>query len=226
MITRACSPIVKAGSSCKVPFAHLAWPAPWRLGLRKLSILFRTECKPGDVIIVNDPWLLAGHLNDVCVLSPGILQGTNSCFYVMRFSPLRHWRAVASDNREVYEEGLFIPPLKLYEAGVLNEGVLNLIRWNVSTPEQVIGDIRSQVASNHVCAEKVVEMLTDEGLDDLEDLAEEIICRTETSMRTSHRKIPNGQYCYKGLIEGAGKREDIKHQSCSKCQRYRYFCRF
>ena len=53
-------------------------------------------------------------------------------------------------------------------------------------------------------------MLSDEGLDDLEDLAEEIICRTETSMRRAIEKIPNGQYCYKGLIEGAGKREDIR----------------
>ncbi len=180
------------------------------LGVKKIVHSFRyAEYKPGDVLIVNDPWLLAGHLNDVCVLSPIFYQERIVAFTACVFHHSDIGGRVASDNREVYEEGLFIPPLKLYEAGTLNESVLNLIRWNVRTPEQVIGDIRSQVASNHVCAEKVVEMLSDEGLDDLEDLAEEIICRTETSMRRAIEKIPNGQYCYQGLIEGAGKRDDI-----------------
>ena len=72
---------------------------------------------------------------------------------------------VSSDNREVYEEGLFIPPLKLYDAGRLNQEVLDLIRWNVRTPEEVTGDIRSQVAANHVCAQKVAEMLADRVFD-------------------------------------------------------------
>jgi N-methylhydantoinase B len=103
----------------------------------------------------------------------------------------------------------FIPPLKLYAAGVLNESVLELIRWNVRTPEEVTGDIRSQVAANHVCARKVIEMLEDEGLDTLDDLADEIIDRTEMSMRAAISKIPNGVYPYEGIIEGAGKREDI-----------------
>jgi N-methylhydantoinase B len=116
---------------------------------------------------------------------------------------------VASDNRQVYEEGIYIPPLKLYEAGVLNESVLELIRWNVRTPEEVTGDIRSQVAANHVCAQKVIEMLADEGLDTLDDLADEIIERTEKSMRAAISKIPNGVYPYEGVIEGAGSREDI-----------------
>ncbi|MHB8205638.1 MAG: hydantoinase B/oxoprolinase family protein, partial [Desulfomonilaceae bacterium] len=181
------------------------------LGVKRIIHSFPyNEYKPGDVIIVNDPWLLAGHLNDVCVMSPVFYKERIVAFTSCVFHHSDIGGRVASDNREVYEEGLFIPPLKLYEAGALNEAVLNLIRWNVRTPDQVIGDIRSQVASNHVCAEKVVEMLSDEGLDDLDDLAEEIICRTEASMRMAIEKIPNGHYCYQGLIEGAGKREDIK----------------
>jgi N-methylhydantoinase B len=87
--------------------------------------------------------------------------------------------------------------------------VLNLIRWNVRTPEEVTGDIRSQVAANHVCALKVIEMLQDEGLDTLDDLADEIIDRTEKSMREAITKIPNGIYPYEGIIEGAGQRDDI-----------------
>ena len=165
--------------------------------------------QPGDVFIVNDPWLLAGHLNDVCVMSPIFYKARPVAFTACVFHHSDIGGRVASDNRQVYEEGIFIPPLKLYAAGVLNESVLELIRWNVRTPEEVTGDIRSQVAANHVCAQKVIEMLEDEGLDSLDDLADEIIDRTEMSMRAAISKIPNGVYPYDGIIEGAGKREDI-----------------
>jgi len=165
--------------------------------------------QPGDVFIVNDPWLLAGHLNDVCVMTPIFYRERPVAFTACVFHHSDIGGRVASDNRQVYEEGIFIPPLKLYAAGVLNESVLELIRWNVRTPEEVTGDIRSQVAANHVCAQKVIEMLEDEGLDTLDDLADEIIDRTEKSMRAAISKIPNGVYPYEGIIEGAGKREDI-----------------
>jgi N-methylhydantoinase B len=165
--------------------------------------------RPGDVIIVNDPWLLAGHLNDVCVLSPIFFKEKPIAFTACVFHHSDIGGRVSSDNREVHEEGLFIPPIKLYDAGVLNEAVLEMIRWNVRTPEEVTGDIRSQVAANHVCAQKIIEMMSDEGLETLEGLADEIIGRTELSMRSAISKIPDGVYPYKGIIEGAGERNDI-----------------
>ncbi len=180
------------------------------LGVKKLvNSIPLSDYRPGDVFIVNDPWLLAGHLNDVCVMSPIFYKERPVAFTACVFHHSDIGGRVASDNRQVYEEGIFIPPLRLYEAGVLNESVLNLIRWNVRTPEEVTGDIRSQVAANHVCAQKVIEMLEDEGLDTLDDLADEIIDRTEKSMREAIAKIPNGTYPYEGIIEGAGKRDDI-----------------
>jgi len=168
------------------------------------------DYRPGDVFIVNDPWLLAGHLNDVCVLSPIFFKGKPVAFTACVFHHADIGGRVASDNREVYEEGIFIPPLKLYDAGVLNQSVLDMIRWNVRTPEEVTGDIRSQVAANHVCAQKVIEMMTDEGLDSLDELADEIIGRTEKSMRRAIANIPNGIYPYRGLIEGTSNRDDIQ----------------
>jgi len=180
------------------------------LGVKKIIHHFPLEeYRPGDVIIVNDPWLLAGHLNDICVLSPIFYKGELVAFTACVFHHSDIGGRVSSDNREVHEEGLFIPPIKLYEAGKLNEAVTEMIRWNVRTPEQVIGDIRSQVAANHVCSEKIVEMMKEEGLEDLDDLASEIISRTEDSMRRAISKIPDGVYPYEGLIEGAGGREDI-----------------
>ena len=168
------------------------------------------EYAPGDVIVVNDPWLLAGHLNDVCVLSPIFYKEKPVAFTACVFHHSDIGGRVSSDNREVYEEGLFIPPVKLYDAGVLNEAVLEMIRWNVRTPEEVTGDLRSQVAANHVCAEKIIEMMDDEGLSTLDDLADEIIARTENSMRNAIQSIPNGTYPFEGVIEGSGKRGDIK----------------
>jgi N-methylhydantoinase B len=181
------------------------------LGVKKvIQSVPLDDYQDGDVIIVNDPWLLAGHLNDVCVLSPIFYKSKPVAFTACVFHHSDIGGRVSSDNREVFEEGLFIPLIKLYNAGVLNEDVLNLIRWNVRTPEEVTGDIRSQVAANHVCGEKIVEMLADEGLETLEDLADEIIQRTERSMRQAIKKIPDGVYPYEGVIEGAGDRNDIK----------------
>ncbi|UCF91570.1 MAG: hydantoinase B/oxoprolinase family protein [Desulfobacterales bacterium] len=180
------------------------------LGVKKIiNSVPREDYHPGDVLIVNDPWLLAGHLNDVCVLSPIFFKGRPVAFTACVFHHSDIGGRVSSDNREVYEEGLFIPPIKLYDAGVLNEAVLNMIRWNVRTPEEVTGDIRSQVAANHVCSQKIIELLEDEGLDTLDDLADEIIARTEASMRTAIAKIPDGIYPYAGVIEGAGTRQDV-----------------
>jgi N-methylhydantoinase B/oxoprolinase/acetone carboxylase alpha subunit len=181
------------------------------IGVKNVIRGFSKESwQPGDVLIVNDPWLLAGHLNDVCVLSPIFHKERLVAFTACVFHHADIGGRVASDNREVYEEGLFIPPVKLYAAGEPNRALLDMIRWNVRTPEEVIGDIRSQVAANHVCAQKIIEMMTDEGLDDLTELADEIIGRTEKSMGDAVEKIPDGSYPYTGVIEGAGSRPDIK----------------
>ncbi|MHC5036370.1 MAG: hydantoinase B/oxoprolinase family protein [Planctomycetota bacterium] len=165
--------------------------------------------RPGDVFITNDPWALAGHLNDVCVWSPIFFKTTLVAFTACVFHHSDIGGRVSSDNHDVYEDGLFIPLVKLYEAGEPNEAVFEMIRWNVRTPDQVIGDIRSQIAANHVCAEKVVQMLEEYGLEDLQALADEIIGRTEGSMRSAIEQIPDGIYRSEGIIEQMEGREDI-----------------
>jgi len=181
------------------------------LGVKKvINSIPLEDYRQEDVFIVNDPWLLAGHLNDVCVLSPIFFKGRPVAFTACVFHHSDIGGRVSSDNREVFEEGIYIPVAKLYDAGKLNEDLLNMIRWNVRTPKEVTGDIRSQVAANHVCAQKIMEMMEDEGLDTLDDLADEIIGRTETSMRSAIAKIADGTYAHEGIIEGAGKKPDIK----------------
>ena len=180
------------------------------LGIKNLvNSLSPDTYRPGDIFITNDPWALAGHLNDVCVMSPIFYNDTPVAFTACVFHHSDIGGRVSSDNHEVFEEGLFIPLVKLYTEGVLNESVLEMIRWNVRTPDEVIGDIRSQIAANHVCAEKICQMLKESGLDDLDDLADQIISRTEKSMREEIEKIPDGVYRAEGIVEQMKGRGDV-----------------
>ncbi|MHB8111745.1 MAG: hydantoinase B/oxoprolinase family protein, partial [Syntrophorhabdaceae bacterium] len=172
------------------------------LGIKNLVKKYPIEhYQPGDVFITNDPWALAGHLNDVCVMSPIFYKDNLVAFTACVFHHSDIGGRVASDNHDVFEEGLFIPFVKLYDKAVLNESVLDLIRWNVRTPDEVIGDIRSQIAANHVCGEKIGQMLKESDLENLDDLADQIIGLTEKSMREEIDKIPDGVYHTRGVIE-------------------------
>lgn len=180
------------------------------LGIKNLvNKLPADSYKPGDVFITNDPWALAGHLNDVCVISPIFYKDRLTAFTACVFHHSDIGGRVSSDNHDVYEDGLFIPLVKLYEGGVINEAVMEMIRWNVRTPDEVTGDIRSQIAANHVCAEKICQMLYEYDLDDLDDLADEIIGRTENSMREAIKKIPDGVYRAEGIVEQMEGKEDV-----------------
>jgi len=180
------------------------------LGVKKLvQSLPPDSFRAGDAFITNDPWALAGHLNDVCVLSPIFYQDRLVGFTACVLHHADIGGRVASDNHDVFEEGLFIPLVKLYDAGKLNDAVMDMIRWNVRTPEQVIGDIRSQIAANHVCAEQVCRMLAEHHLNSLDDLADEIISRSERSIRESIAKVPRGVYRAEGVIEQMEGRADL-----------------
>lgn len=168
---------------------------------------------PGDAFITNDPWALAGHLNDLCVMSPIFYQGRLAAFTACVFHHSDIGGRVSSDNQDVFEEGLFIPVVKLYDRGELNQSVLEMIRWNVRTPDEVIGDIRSQIAANHVCSEKICQMLKESGLESLDDLADQIIGITEKSMRREIEKIPDGTYLAKGIVEQMKAQEDLVIQA-------------
>ena len=180
------------------------------LGVKRLVQQLPAEgFQPGDVYITNDPWALAGHLNDICVLSPIFYRDRLTAFTACVFHHSDIGGRVAADNHDVFAEGLFIPLLKLYAGGKLNEAVLQMIRSNVRTPEEVVGDIRSQIAANHVCAEQVASMLGENDLAGLDDLADEIIARTEKSMRQSIAAAPDGVYRAEGMIEQMEGREDV-----------------
>ena len=180
------------------------------LGIKNLVNKLPVETyKPGDVFITNDPWALAGHLNDVCVMSPIFYKDKLTAFTACVFHHSDIGGRVSSDNHDVFEEGLFIPLVKLYDGGVLNQSVIEMIQWNVRTRDEVMGDIRSQIAANHVCAEKICQMLKENDLEGLDDLADQIISRTEKSMRDEIEKIPDGMYRAEGIVEQMKGQKDV-----------------
>ncbi len=158
---------------------------------------------PGDVLITNDPWICAGHLFDLAVATPVYRDGR----LVGMAGSIAHCSDIGGTKdsgraREVYEEGIQIPPLKLYRAGHLNDDVAALIRVNVRSSEMVLGDIQAQVGSNHVGAQRLLAFMEEYGLTSLEPLAAELQRRTETAMRAAIRALPDGVYRSDVEIDG------------------------
>lgn len=151
--------------------------------------------REGDVLITNDPWICAGHLFDVALVTPVFRRGrlvalVGSIAHCSDIGGTRHYQSV----REVYEEGLQIPPLKLYEAGAPNRALFALIERNVRKSEMVLGDIHAQHGANLVARERLLAFLDAYDLDDLSDLADEVQGRAERAMREAIAAVPDGEY--------------------------------
>lgn len=151
--------------------------------------------KPGDVLITNDPWLASGHLIDVSVASPIFHHGELVGFTLCIVHQLdMGGRMSTLESQDVYEEGLKIPVLKLYDEGRLNETVFEFLRANIRVPDKVIGDVRAQLVANHVCTQGLVRLLDEFALHGLEDLSREVVMRTERSLRRKIAELPDGTY--------------------------------
>ncbi|MFQ5829101.1 MAG: hydantoinase B/oxoprolinase family protein [Candidatus Methylomirabilia bacterium] len=150
---------------------------------------------PGDVLITNDPWKTSGHLNDVTVCSP-IFRGDD---LVAFFASTCHTadiggHVLSAEAREVYEEGFFIPIMKLYQAGRPDDSLVRLIRANTRTPDLVLGDFHAQIAGGDVGGQRLLEFMDEFGIERLEPLADEIIRRTERAMREAIGRLMPGAY--------------------------------
>jgi N-methylhydantoinase B/oxoprolinase/acetone carboxylase alpha subunit len=150
---------------------------------------------PGDVLITNDPWLSAGHFFDITVVVPVFHKDKLVAFFG---STIHHTDiggyGVGAGARDVHEEGLWIPLLKLYEVGVPNKVLHDIIRKNVRTPDHVFGDLAAQVSSGKLAATRLCALLDRHGYDDIEVIAQEIISRSEKATRDSIRKLKAGTF--------------------------------
>ncbi len=158
---------------------------------------------PGDVLITNDPWKTASQLNDITIATPVFRNHKLVAFFVNCCHALDiGGRGLSADSRSVYEEGIFIPVMKLYDAGKPVEAIFELLSANVRTPEEVHGDIHSQIIGNDVGGKQLLAFLKEFSLEDIETLADEIIGRTEKGMRDRIGDLPDGEYRFNLTIDG------------------------
>ena len=153
------------------------------------------QMKPGDVYCTNDPWLSVGHYHDVTVVTPAFYQGrmvgllANTCHIVDMGG-----RGFGPDSRQVYEEGINIPILHLARAGVINQDLMDLLRTNVRNAGDMEGDFYAMMTCNEEGARRLVSILDEFGLDDLEEIGDYIIQQSHDGIRAAIHELPDGVY--------------------------------
>lgn len=153
--------------------------------------------EPGDVLLSNDPYKLAGQLNDMCLVTPAFWKGRcigffASCCHMVDVGGV----GLTADARNVFEEGLQVPFCKFLVRGQENRDVVRFIRVNVRTPNEVIGDLYAQVAAGEVGARRLTQMLEEFDFADIEELADEIVNRSEKAVREAVAVFPQGTFVY------------------------------
>jgi N-methylhydantoinase B len=157
----------------------------------------------GDVLLTNDPWQTAGQVNDMTVVTPVFIGESIVAYFASTcHAPDIGGRILSAEAREVYEEGLRIPITKLFIAGEPNEQLIAIIRANVRTPDETIGDLYAQTSSNAVGARALLQFMAEFDLASVEVLSDAIIERSERAMREAIRALPNGVYTNESLSDG------------------------
>ena len=147
----------------------------------------------GDVYITNDPWKGTGHLHDITIVSPTFRHRKLIGFFACTAHVVDiGGRGFGPDARELYEEGLFIPLLKLFNQGEANTVLLSILRNNVREADQVIGDIFSLSACNEVGARRLLDMMDEFELSDLQGLAEFIFTNSAAATAECLARLPEG----------------------------------
>jgi N-methylhydantoinase B len=165
----------------------------------------------GDLFILNDPFQGGMHLPDVFVFQP-IFHPREDQKPIAWAGTVCHHTDVggrvpgsnASDSTEIYQEGLRIPPLKLYERGQRNETLFALIEKNVRVPVKVFGDLRAQLAACHIAEQAMLELMAHYGAAKLAGYMTELVDYAERMTRAALRELPDGVYDFLDHIDDDG----------------------
>ncbi|MEQ1615287.1 MAG: hydantoinase B/oxoprolinase family protein, partial [Hyphomicrobiaceae bacterium] len=150
-----------------------------------------------------DPWLGTGHLFDITMMRPVFRKGRIVAYTVsITHLPDIGGTGFGSSATEVYQEGLRLPICKLYEAGRLNELIVDIIRTNVRVPEQVMGDVMANVSCNEVGGREVLAFMDEYGLEDLTALSAAIRNQSEAAMRAKIAEFKQGTFRNRITVEG------------------------
>ena len=180
------------------------------------TMQFGTKCvidraknlKPGDVFIVNDPYLGGTHLMDVRFVKPFFYKGKLFAW----LANTGHWPdtggavpgGFSANATEVEQEGLRLPPVKLYKEGVLDEEILSIVLSNIRIADQRIGDIKAQAAALSVGEKRFTQLIDRYGQEIVKSSIKELKIRAAKQMRARIKEIPDGIYHGEGIVDSDG----------------------
>ena len=183
---------------------------PVHLGAMPEAVAAARELEPrlGDVIAVNDPYSGGTHLPDITLVSPFAVEGEILGYSVTRahhsdvggMSP----GSMPAGSREIWQEGIVIPPVRLVCGGEEVDDVMRLVLANVRTPEIRRGDLRAQMAAHRVAEERLGELVRRRGRDTVLFAFEEVLAYAERRTREALKALPDGDYAAESEIEGDG----------------------
>jgi N-methylhydantoinase B len=163
---------------------------------------------PGDVFIVNDPYLGGTHLMDVRFVKPFFYRDRLWCW----LANTGHWPDIggmvpggfSANATEVEQEGLRLPPVKLYKKGVMDQEILSIILSNIRIADQRIGDIKAQAAALTVGEKRLTALLDRYGADTVDAAIAELRQRAGQQMRAKIATIPAGTYAGHAIVDSDG----------------------
>ncbi len=160
--------------------------------------------QPGDVLLTNDAYLTGSHLNHMTFSVPIFCDGELVAFS----SCMAHWQDIGGTlggmTADIYAEGLQMPIVKFYRAGVINEELLAIVQMNVRVPERALGDLRAQIAALKTGEKRMQEMVAKYGREAVLASIRAIMDQSEAAARESIRAIPDGVYEAESFLDDDG----------------------
>ena len=170
---------------------------------------FGDDVDAGDVWIMNDPYHGGMHLPDVFLVKPVLSDDGDLCGFAVTIAHQtdiggRVAGGNASDSTEIFQEGLRIPPLRLYRRGEPNETLFGLISANVRVSDKVMGDLRAQLAACHVGEQRLTELYGRYGRETVDRYFAELLDYSERMVRSEISAMPDGHYEFVDFIDDDG----------------------
>jgi N-methylhydantoinase B len=163
---------------------------------------------PGDVVVLNDPYSGGAHLPDVTFVAPVFIEDRLIAFVANRAHHAdvggKEPGSLAGDTVEIYQEGLRIPPVRLWEGGELHDDLLQVILANVRTPEERWGDLRAQKAGCVIGIDRVRELCQRVGERLLMDAMTAVLDYSDRRMRHQISLLPQGEACFEDVLDNDG----------------------
>ena len=189
---------------------------PVHLGAMPFSVaaaISKTDTfHPGDVIVLNDPYYGGAHLPDITFIAPVFVESKLCAFVASRAHHAdvggKEPGSVAGDTTEIYQEGLRIPPIRLWREGHLDQDLADLILLNVRTPVERMGDLHAQHAACETGIARVQALADRFGSNLLENGMKAVMDYSERRMRAQISELPNGTATYEDYLDGDGITDD------------------